>query len=276
MKKNPRKKLIVLKIGGSVITYKNRTGTFLRRKTLAHITQEISEVTRTNKNLQLILIHGAGSGGHQLAQQYDLANGTGNDPKKWRGAILTRIANQKLNLKLFEIFSSANLRIIPVHTASVVIQKNKTIDSFAVDAIDQALQNNCIPLLYGELVFDTELGMSILSGDTSAFFLAKKYDAEQVLFASDIDGIFDKDPHRYNDAQIIRATKLSDLLENKNIALEGSHSVDVTGGLANKISELTKQGFSKSLKNVIVFNGLKPGNFKRTFNGNSDGTIIGT
>ena len=128
--------------------------------------------------------------------------------------------------------------------------------------------------LYGELVFDTELGMSICSGDTSAFFLAKKYDAEQVLFASDIDGIFDKDPHRYKDARMIQTTKLSDLLENKNIALEGSHSVDVTGGLANKISELARQGFPKSLKKVVVFNGLKSGIFENALSGLAEGTII--
>ena len=274
MTKNPRKKLIILKIGGSVITYKNRTGTFLRRKTIARIAQEISQVTRKDTNLRLIIIHGAGSSGHQLAQRYNLAEGIGNDKKKWRGAILTRIANQKLNLALFEIFSNANLQIIPIHTASIVVQKNKTIDAFATDTIDQALQNNCIPLLYGELVFDTELGMSICSGDTSAFFLAKKYDAEQVLFASDIDGIFDKDPHRYKDARMIQTTKLSDLLENKNIALEGSHSVDVTGGLANKISELARQGFPKSLKKVVVFNGLKSGIFENALSGLAEGTII--
>lgn len=272
--KNSRKKLIVLKIGGSVITHKNRTGIFLRRKVLARIAQEISHATQKDKDLQLIIIHGAGSGGHQLAQQYNLANGTGNDPRKWQGAILTRIASQKLNLTLFEILSSANLRIVPIHTASIVVQKNKTIDSCATDTIDQALQNNCIPFLYGELVFDTKLGMSICSGDTSAFFLAKKYDAEQVLFASDIDGIFNKDPHRYKDARMIHTTTLSNLLENKNIALEGSHSVDVTGGLANKISELARQGFPKSLKNVTIFNGLKPGTFKQALGGKSEGTVI--
>ncbi len=269
-----KKRVIVLKIGGSVITQKHREGTFIRRALLARIAMEIRGTLEENPDIRLIIIHGAGAGGHQLAKKYRLTENLGNDPERWTGAFLTRQANQLLNLELFKIFSKANLRVVPIHTASIITQRQKEIASCSFESINQTLAHNCIPLLYGELVFDETLGMSILSGDTSAFILAEKYQAERVLFASDIDGIFNKDPHTNKDAKRIQATTLRELLENKNVSLSGSHSVDVTGGLANKIAELTKNNIQKSLKYVTVFNGLKPATYKRAFTKTCEGTVI--
>ena len=126
--KSLNKKIVILKIGGSVITQKNRKGIYVRRKLLFQIADELHEVLKKNKDLQLIIIHGAGSSGHQLAKKYKLATGVRNDQKKWKGSLLTRIANQELNLEITKIFSEQGLRVTPVHTASVVIQKDGDID----------------------------------------------------------------------------------------------------------------------------------------------------
>lgn len=269
-----KKRVIVLKIGGSVITQKHREGTFIRRTLLARIAAEVRATLEENPDIRPIIIHGAGAGGHQLAKKYHLTENLGNDPGRWHGAFLTRQANQLLNLEIFKIFSRANLRVVPIHTASIITQRQKQIASCSFESINQALAHHCIPLLYGELVFDETLGMSILSGDTSAFILAEKYQAERILFASDIDGIFNKDPHTNKDAKRIQATTLRELLENKNVSLSGSHSVDVTGGLANKIAELAKNKLPKSLRHVSVFNGLKSGTYKDAFTKTNTGTII--
>ncbi len=269
-----KKRVIVLKIGGSVITQKHREGTFIRRTLLARIATEIQETLKKNPHIRPIIIHGAGAGGHQLAKKYRLTEDLGNDPERWYGAFLTRQANQLLNLEIFKIFSRANLRIVPIHTASIITQRQKRIASCSFESINQALTHNCIPLLYGELVFDETLGMSILSGDTSAFILAEKYQAERVLFASDIDGIFNKDPHKNKDAKLIQVTTLKELLENKNVSLSGSHSVDVTGGLANKIAGLAKNKLPKSLRYVSVFNGLKTEAYESAFTKTNTGTTI--
>lgn len=265
---------IVIKLGGSIVTYKNRSGIFLRRKALARLAQEIHHAKEKDSSLHIILIHGAGAGGHQLAQQYHLAEGIKDYPERWEGAILTRIANQKLNLEVFQSLSQGGLRVVPIHTASVIVQSDKNISSFSCEAIDAALANQCIPLLYGELVFDTTLGMSICSGDTSAVFLAHRYTAKQVIYTSDIDGIFDRDPHRHKDATLIRSISLRDLLENKTITLAGSHHVDVTGGLFNKINELSHHPLPDSLERVVVCSGLSLGTLERAIEGEDMGTVI--
>jgi len=124
------------------------------------------------------------------------------------------------------------------------------------------------------MVFDETLGMSICSGDAIAMVLAKYYNAEKIIYASDIDGVFDSDPHVHFDANLINNINLKSLIVNDDIALSGSHNVDVTGGLANKILSLTSIGMSKSLKKVIVCNGLKPNIIKKAFSDNEKGTVI--
>ncbi len=271
--KTSAKKFVILKIGGSVITYKSRKNVFLRRKVIATIAQELQDIVSKRRDIQVMLIHGAGAGGHQLAKEYRLTESFSKD-SHWRGAFLSRKVNQKLDLELLGIFLQAGLRITPVHTASIIVQTNGTIASCAYDAIDQAVKYDCIPLLYGEIVFDTNQGMSICSGDTIAVLLAEKYNAESILYASDVDGIFNKDPHLHKDAAIIRSVKLRDILANTSIALSGSHTVDVTGGLHNKIDTIFRHGIPKSLRTVAIFNGLKPGSLKQALEGKSDGTVI--
>lgn len=263
-----------MKLGGSVVTQKHRDGVFIRRKLLARIADEIAQVLQADKNIRLIIIHGAGSGGHQLANQYRLGDGANNDSNKMYGSLLTRIACQKLDLAIAEIFLQNGLMVASVHTASTIIQKDKIITNRTYDIIDQTFKSSYIPMMYGEMVFDKTLGMSVCSGDAIAMEMAKKYKAEKIIFASDIDGIYDKDPHVNSDAKLVTSTSLQSIMANNKIALSGSHNVDVTGGLKNKIAVLVGDNLPKSLKKVVVCNGLKKDVIARAFTTGEKGTVI--
>jgi isopentenyl phosphate kinase len=252
------KPLYILKIGGSVATYKNRLGVSVRKKLLQGIAQAIASAKK-KKNFDLILIHGAGAAGHQLAHKYGLRDGVRNGEEKWKGAFESRLVNQRLNNAITEIFNSAGLRITPTHTASVIIQENKRIIDCNLRIIKEALSWDCIPLLYGEMVFDSKLGMSICSGDAIAPYLAKELDVKKIFFASDVDGIFDQDPHLYKNAILLEEINLANI--KKASRLTGSHNTDVTGGLGGKIACLNSN--VKSLEAVEIFNGLLSENFKK-------------
>jgi hypothetical protein len=114
-------------------------------------------------------------------------------------------------------------------------------------------------LLYGEMVPDTRLNFSICSGDTIATFLARKFSAEKICFASDIDGIFTEDPHRFPDASLIEHLDFDQLGARSGIT--GSHSVDVTGGLGGKLEKLAPLHHS-SVESVEIFNGLKAEHYR--------------
>lgn len=252
------KPLYILKIGGSIATYKNRQGISIRKSLLQKIAKSIKKVKDTH-DFNLILIHGAGAAGHQLAKKYALDEGTKNDQNKMYGALLSRVANQKLNTLLMEIFIANGLPTTSINTASVIIQKNKHLSEVNTSLIKESLRQNCIPLLYGEMVFDKTLGMTICSGDVIAPYLAKEFKAQRLLFASDINGLYTKDPHLHAEAKLITEINIKDI--KKQSALTGSHNVDMSGGLMGKIKNLSVMRCSP-LQSVELFNGFNHANFE--------------
>lgn len=259
------KPLYILKIGGSVATYKNRTGISVRKDLLKKVANAI-KLAQKKEGFDLILIHGAGSVGHKMAHKYGFKEGTKDDKTKWYGALQTRVMDQKLNSAIAEIFVSAGVRVVSAHTASLVIQKNKVIVDFNLAIIKEAIAQNCVPLLYGDIVFDKTLGMSICSGDALAPYLANQLHAQKILFATDVDGIFNKDPYLFKDAQLIEKIDLNEISKEKNIAVSGSHNVDVTGGLAGKLKNIALRHV-QSLQLIEIFNGLDAKNYNRIFLG---------
>lgn len=255
------KPLYILKIGGSVATFKDRPGLSVRTDLLKKIASSIKRA-KLKKDFDLILIHGAGAAGHQLAKKFALKSGTKGNKKKLAGSLITCLANQKLDNAVAEIFSSSHLMVFPIHTASTIIQRNGRIADCNLKIIREALASDCIPILYGEMVFDMEMGMSICSGDAIAPYLAKKFGAKKIFFASDIEGIFDRDPHIHKDAHLLKKISLKEIWKNDRIDLSGSHNIDVTGGLLGKIKNLDLK-HSPSLQSVEIFNGLKERNYAR-------------
>ena len=259
------KDIYILKIGGSVATDKQGARRSVRKELLFQIAQQIRDAQKKG-DFDLILIHGAGSFGHLLAHQYALTKGTGEEEKKIHGALLSRQANQRLNADLTKLFFSAGLKIVPVHTASVITHDKGCITSFDMKALVLAITKGYVPLLYGDMVFDETLGMSICSGDGIGAYLAEKLNATKMFFASDIKGVFDKDPHLFSDAKLIEKIALSNIHSAGNIS--HSHSIDATGGLGGKISSLAGLHGS-TVRSIEIFNGLVPENYSKVLRGES-------
>lgn len=257
-----KKKLFILKLGGSVITQKGRSGAYVRKKLISDIAKEIRSALKKG-DFQLILIHGAGSVGHQLAHKYGLKAGAGRDERKWRGSIISRVANQKLNTQILEILVENKLPVVSAHTPTILVQKNKQIADFNLSIIQEALRSGCIPLLYGEMVFDRKLGMTICSGDAIAAHLINKMPVEKVFFGSDIDGLFDKDPHLNKNVKLIEKIELKNVFSGK-IKLSQSHNIDTTGGISGKLKSFKGvKSDNSSLREIVIFNGLKKGNYRK-------------
>jgi len=273
-KEKKQKVAFVMKIGGSVITYKNREKVVVRRKVIESLARDLFSYLELHPQDRCILVHGGGSAGHGIASQYGLMSGIRNDDRKWKGAMLAHLAVQRLNGIISDILVQNGLRIVSVRASSMVIQKNGKIVLSFLEAIRLVLRNRCIPLLHGDMVFDEDLNMSVCSGDNLAALLSDRFCASSLLFASDVDGIYDKDPHRCKDAKKIHAIALNDILKNKNIQLEGSHHVDVTGGLYGKIASLSGEYAFSETERVVIFNGLKRHALLDVLNKKSAGTTI--
>lgn len=258
---------IILKLGGSVITEKDRTDYNIREELLHEVFAQMKKYLDDHPDKQLILVHGAGGHVHMLAAKYGLKTGAGDDPDKQRGALLTREAAGRLNTDVVALGTAAGLLLVSVPTHTVVESVDARIEKVDIDTINHEITAGRIPVLYGDMVPDTTLTYSICSGDAVVAYLAAAYGASRILFASDIDGVFTADPHIDPDTTLIESVSLSNL--DASIAhITESHNIDTTGGLRGKLDACENLfEHASDLKSIEIFNGLVPENYEKALNG---------
>lgn len=255
-----KKKILILKLGGSIVTLKYLNRPAIRRLHVKKIASVIAKNYDPKKHA-LILIHGAGSFGHLHAYTHGLVLGTKDHPKKTFRAVENQSLDAYLNSEITRIFIQAGLPVVGMPTRTLVTNTLGKIASFETQSITTAINAGAIPLLHGDMVFDTAWGLSICSGDVLIAQLTSLIQVEKVFFASDVDGIFTKDPHRFKNATLIKNTSLNEIIQG-SLKLGKSHNKDVTGGLSKKFILFQK---NSSLKKIHLFNGLKSENFSFLF-----------
>ena len=257
-------KPIVLKLGGSVITDKMKPLT-PNLKAIERLADEISQAAVS----ALIIVHGGGSYGHPFAKQYTLAEGY-KDPSQVTGFSETHRAMTQLNSLVMEALIAHNTNAVVVQPSSCVITKAGRIQSMELKPIKRMLKLGLVPVLYGDVVLDSEKGFSILSGDQLVSSLAITFGSSQIIIGGDVDGLYTADPKANPSARLIHRVTLEELNTKKH-AIEGSKATDVTGGMLGKIIELIP-AIRQDIQTLIV-NATKS---LRIFKALKGETVIGT
>lgn len=238
---------IIVKIGGSVITHKDRNVTANH-----HAIQRLATEIARAHHQPLILIHGGGSYGHPLAQQYQIAEGYQRDTQLL-GVSKTRQAMMTLNKLIIDSLIRNNVPAVAIQPSSCAITKNKRIYDFYTNPINQILKHQMVPVLFGDVVPDLAIGFTILSGDQIMAELATRFHATNVIAGVDVDGLFTDNPKVNPHATLIpklTLTELTNTLED----IGKANSIDVTGGMHGKMVELIpviKQGATVTIVNAL-------------------------
>lgn len=262
------KNLVIIKLGGSIITDKKATKPVFRKSVVKRICGEIFKAQK-QANISLILVHGAGSFGHPYAKKYRLNEGYFGKESSL-GISLTKKFVLELNLRVVNEMISSGLNAVLVESSAVAITSNGKIETFNQNPIEALLKQDIIPVLSGDVVTDSKKGVSILSGDQIAVYLASKLRAKTVIFASDVDGIFDKNPKLHKDAKLIKEINNSNYEAIVN-TIQTHNTSDVTGEMKGKIMTIRE---NLSGVPVIITNGLKPANIKHALLNRINGTRI--
>jgi len=239
--------MIILKLGGSVLTKKDLKESEVNYDNLNRIANEI-KLAYDNKsnNIELseglIIIHGAGSFGHPMAKKYSIGEPFTEEkyPKKRIGFSKTQNCVKKLNTLICEVFINHEIPCISLQASSFITTKNKRINKFDLDLIKKYLNEGFIPVIYGDVVLDDELKIAVLSGDQILQYIAKNLKIndlklkKEVILGTDVEGVFTKNPKKHEDACHI--PKLSSLNEIEKF--DSTTNIDVTGGMVGKIKEL--------------------------------------
>jgi len=257
--------LIILKIGGSVITHKEKEKPKVNFKNLRKIVNQLLDV-----NKKFILIHGVGSFGHQIVKRTGIDKGIRKKRDLISFAETQRLQNE-LNCIIAKELIRKGLPAFPYQASSQAVMVKGRLVKMNLDVIKGLLKLNMIPVLYGVPAYDTKRGCSILSGDQIAPYLAKKLKAEKIIMASDVDGVFTSNPKKDKNARRIKEINRENFKKVKEMLGESSF-VDVTGGMAGKVLELiktTKKGIPAQ-----IIEATKKDNIKKAFLGKDVGTII--
>ncbi len=257
------KELFIIKIGGSLVTFKNRLVPRLNEENIRRFGQEFSKLI---ENRKFILIHGAGSYGHPTA--YLLKHIKGN---KERGISEVQILENQLNVDFCNILLDYNIPVFPFQPSTISSMKDGKLVKLYSEVLEKITELGFIPVLYGVPSFDETKGMSILSGDEIMRKLAELLKPKRIIHLTDVDGIYDKNPKKYSDAKLIREITRENIKEVMDL-IEESSNVDVSGGMKKKIEEI----FEINGIEAVITNGLKEGNLTKAVEGERVGTIIKT
>lgn len=249
----------VVKLGGSAVTKKSEKET----ANLDNIKIAAKTLFESWKNgKKFIIVHGAGSFGHQLARRYKVKEGWNNLEETERNKVktgfsLTRISVCKLNAMIAKELCDVGLPIITQSPCgSWEVNDNTKVTLHSCDSLKLLISNGFIPLLHGDCVFDSLRGCTILSGDTILQVLSKYFRPELVIFASDTTGIYNVPPS-FPESKLLPRIDVDSSGE-ISIPIQCSRDMenDVTGGMKLKISTAVKIIMESGGSIPVAFCGL--------------------
>lgn len=249
-------RLVFLKLGGSLITDKPQPMT-PRLDLIEKLAQEIAAAVRTCPDLGLIIGHGSGSFGHDVADRYQTHSG-GTGAAYWQGFAEVWQAARALNQYVIQAFTRADLPVLAFPPSAGVTAQNRHVVTWDVQPIKLALYHGLIPVVYGDVVFDIELGGTILSTEDLFVELTRAICPQQILLAGLDKGVY-ADQHQ-RDTVIPLITPQN--LDHFRPVLSSSQAVDVTGGMLTKVEAMVDLVKDNPSLEVKIFSGATPGNLQ--------------
>lgn len=248
--------VILIKLGGSVITDKTTPET-LRPDVLRRLVSEVKAALETSRD-RIIIAHGAGSFAHVPAKKYDTMNGFKDESSKLGMAIVQDSA-ARLNRLVIQACLEQGLPAVSVCMSSSIVTKNKQLHSYYSDVFQEHLRHDLLPISYGDVIIDQDIGCTIWSTDVILPFFAQQFlqhgwTVKKVIHVTDVPGVYKNiEKPEVGIFEVITP-------QNKNEVQKSMGSVvgyDVTGGMWSKITEsltLTKHGVETE-----ILSGKEPG-----------------
>jgi len=259
----------LLKLGGSVVTFKDKVET-PNLQAIRRLSREIADA----KPPSLLVVHGGGSFGHPYAQAYRLAEGYTGGRMQLAGFTRTREAMLQLNSIIVKALNLAGVPAVGLQTSALAVTRAGRISSLNLKPVLGVLRLGGVPVLYGDAVLDLKQGFAILSGDRLSTALALKLGSRRLIMGVDVDGVYTSDPKVNPNSRMVRELNVHGRRFRAILSgIRGSRAVDVTGGMKQKILEV--KDFVSKGGTVLIVNALKPGNVGKALQGlEAKGTLV--
>ncbi len=240
------KKIILLKLGGSLITDKTKPFT-LAVDNIKFIAKEIQDALKKDVTIQLIIGTGTGSFGHYPVKKFTIEKGSKTELQKY-GFCSVHQSAQKLNQIVTGELLKHKIKAFSLHPSSMMIAENGVIEDFYYRPVIDMVKTGIIPVVHGDMIYDTKQGSMICSVERLFRELIMKLHNTcrfTMIYAGSTDGVLDT------------KKKIIPIITSRNFGSKKSHffdveGYDVTGGMKTKVEEclsMTKFGVTSFIIN---------------------------
>ena len=238
--------MILIKLGGSVITDKSQYKKFNKEQT-ARLCREIAESGRS-----VMIVHGAGSYGHVLAKRYAIQNGLVDFAQVSPAAMVHHDA-MELGLLVTSELMAVGIPAASLSPGSCFVMDEGRLVVNDEEVIRRMSHVGIMPVTHGDVVMDRQKGFAIVSGDELMEVMARIFKPERIVFVSDIDGLYDSNPKENPKARMIPEVT-QEILD----GVSSDEDVDdVTGGVRNKMEAMLRM--CSPDRDCVLVNGTVPG-----------------
>ena len=237
---------ILIKLGGSLITDKTKAKTF-RPERVRRIARQVLRLRDHSQSIRMIIGHGSGSFGHFEARKYRTLEGVRTERER-QGFVQVGAVAAELSQLVLNEFHAAGSPTMRFQPSSTIVASDRRIQSFDIRALSMALDRQLIPLIHGDIALDENIGGTIISTEDLFAHLVGKLGVQQIILLGEARGVLD-----HNGELIPRITPNS--LADVRSALAGSHGVDVTGGMLQKVDSMVALVRDHPSLSVVIADG---------------------
>lgn len=240
-----------------------------RLDVLARLAKEIAAARAVRPELQLLLGHGSGSFGHVPAKKHNTRAGV-KSAEQWAGFAEVWRQAATLNHIVLDALTAVGLSAITFPPSASVTAADGRIQTWNIEPIKIALNADLLPVVYGDVAFDSKRSGTILSTEDLFVYLALALQPTRILLAGDEDGVYEDHPQRQKMIAEITPRNYADYAKK----LSGGTGADVTGGMAGKAATMLELIKQLPGCEVRIFSGLKAGAVEQALNGAALGTLL--
>ncbi len=253
------KKRIVIKLGTSTLAHK--TGKLNIRR-MGNLVRVLSDLQNSGKEIVIVSSGAVGLGVGKLG----LREKPKDTPTKQAAAAVGQCELMYLYDDLFDNYGISVAQILLTKTDLDESRQNNVENTFA-----RLISMGVIPIVNeNDTVAIDELELEIGENDSLSAMVAKLAHADLLIILSDIDGLYDSDPHKNPEAHFIPVvTEIDSHIEEM---AGGAGSSLGTGGMATKIN--AAKIANEAGIDMIIMNGNNPEKLYGLFENDETGTIF--
>jgi len=211
----------------------------------------------------LVIGHGSGSFGHMAAAASGMSGTTLTDEP--RGIAATQASAAALHSRVMGALLEAGLPAFSFPPSATTVAREAGIARYEAEPIAIALDLGLVPVVYGDVILAPR-GARIASTETVFEELVETLPAlgccvGRILWAGDTEGVYDDE--RETISEIDPETCSTRVVPTD--AIVGSDAVDVTGGMAHRVSVAV--GLARAGVASWIGDGSRPGRIEKALRG---------